>query len=87
MHLGQSANRSVPTETEIIKALSSVGFGVAGMDTLADQYGPGVDYFHDSDKNGAEQVAAALSTLRPPTDKPIEARKPKAKNQVGVLGV
>jgi hypothetical protein len=87
LHVGQSGTRQVPSEALIRRELTSSGFGVVGSDLGTDQYGPGVDYFHDDDKRGAEGVAGILSKLRDPDGKPIPARKQSAGNPSGYLGV
>src|SRR5262249_9182164 len=73
-HLGQSGNWPVPNRDAVINALSSAGYRLGATDELSDKYGPGVDYFHDQDKTGAERVAAAMKEFAPDGSKEIHAR-------------
>jgi hypothetical protein len=88
LHLGKSGSRSISSEADIKKTLSSMGFRVVGTDTKVHPE-PGVDYFYDSDKAGAEQVASMLNEIRDPNDKPVIVRNPQSANDhpLGTLGV
>ncbi len=87
LHLGQVKNRNVPAQSNIEKALTSEGFRVVGSDNQKDVYGPGIDYFHDKDKEGAERVAAVLNGLLGLDKKRITVRKQSVTNREGVLGI
>lgn len=87
LHLGQFSGRSVPARATIDSALASVGFVVAGSDQQLDRFGPGVDYFHDDDAEGAKKVADSLNALLGPDQPPIKPRLQKVDNPEGLLGI
>jgi len=86
LHLGQTA-RLVPARAAIEKTIGPLGFAAAGDDQQLDQFGPGVDYFNEGDKDGAEAVAKALNTLLGPDQPQVKARRQSVKNPEGTLGV
>src|SRR6185312_663289 len=87
LHLGQYSTRNVPGRATINSTLTSRGFGVAGSDQQVDRYGPGVDYFHDADEEGAKKVADSLNALLGPDQPPIKPRRQRVDNPQGLLGV
>jgi hypothetical protein len=87
VHLGQSGNRPIPNREVVISTLSSGGYRLGATDDLSDKYGPGVDYFHDQDKAGAERVAEAMKGLLPAGSKEIHARLQNGPGRDGVLGI
>jgi hypothetical protein len=87
LHLGQVENRQVPARVDIERLLKSNGFINLRVDDEKDRYGPGVDYFHDTDRVGAEIVADILNTLLGADQKPIVPRKQSGRNPEGWLGI
>jgi len=87
LHLGKANNRAVPEEGAIKKALEAQGFVVVDSDGKKDDYGPGVDYFHDEDKNGAQRLASLLNRLLPGQQGRILPRRQSARQPPGTLGV
>jgi hypothetical protein len=87
LHMGSAKGRPIPDVSAIRKALASQGFSVVGTDDIFDNYGPGVDYFSDIDKTGAESVAKLLTDLLPNGTRTIPARKQTVQNRIGTLGI
>ncbi|HEY5865969.1 MAG TPA: hypothetical protein VI542_10570, partial [Candidatus Tectomicrobia bacterium] len=50
-----------------------------------DNYGPGVEYFHDSDKQAAESIAKILTGLLPGNPGAILVRKQSVQNRNGTM--
>jgi predicted chitinase len=86
LHLGPTG-RAVPARAVIERTIVPLGFSAAGMDLQFDQYGPGVDYFNEGDKKGAEALAKALNMLLGPDQAQLKARRQSVSNPPGTLGV
>ncbi|HVO02040.1 MAG TPA: hypothetical protein VMT54_07550 [Candidatus Cybelea sp.] len=86
LHLGPTG-RLVPARAVVERTIAPLGFSAAGADQQLDQFGPGVDYFNDGDKAGAEALAKALNTLIGPDQPQVKARHQSVSNPEGMLGV
>jgi len=87
LHLGRHDGSRPQDSKPVIAALTNSGFQIKGQDNQADEFGPGVDYFFDSDKAAAVRAAATLNDLIGSSPKPFVARRQSAKNAEGALGV
>lgn len=87
LHTGSANGRPVPELEAIKKAFATEGYTILGLDDQKDAYGPGVDYFNDSDKSAAESIAKVLTGLLPGDPKQIPARRQNAQNRVGTIGI
>ena len=87
LHVGVAKVRPVPEVEAIKKALASDGYAVLGVDDKADNYGPGVDYFNDADKQAAESIAKILTGLLPGSPSAIPVRKQSVQNRNGTIGI
>jgi hypothetical protein len=87
LHVGVAKGRPVPEVEAIKKALANDGYAVLGVDDKADTYGPGVDYFNDSDKQAAESIAGILTGLLPGNPGAIPVRKQSVQNRNGTIGI
>jgi hypothetical protein len=87
LHTGVSKGRAVPEVEAIKKALAADGYTVLGVDDKTDAYGPGIDYFNDADKQAAESIAKALTSLLPGNPTAIPVRKQSAQNRAGTIGI
>jgi TIR domain-containing protein len=87
LHLGKPSYRYLPAREDILQALAGAGLAAQGIDTDVDPYGPGVDFFHDKDRESAERVVQILNALLPKQSKQFTARKQTGKNQEGTLGI
>jgi len=89
VHLGKHDGSGTQELARVSEALAAAGFPLSGFDKDTDQYGPGVDYFFDTDRPYAEKVAATLNTaltLKSP-EKVFVARYQAVGNKEGTLGI
>src|SRR5262249_47292318 len=86
LHLGPTG-RFVPARAVVERTIAPLGFSASGADQQLDQFGPGVDYFNDGDKAGAEAMAKALNALIGPDQPQVKARRQRASSAEGTLGV
>jgi hypothetical protein len=89
LHLGKHDNSEQESLNPTRDALNLSGFRIAGYDDQRDTFGPGVDYFYEKDKLGAEKVVDILNKLRKPNEKPFVARPHLEKKiqKEGTLGI
>lgn len=87
LHLGKHDASGIQPLDPVKDALNKAGFEIRGSDNELDRHGPGIDYFNDTDRAGAERVATILNGLRGPKDKPFIVRRQSTKNAQGTLGV
>ena len=72
----------------VLTALLKEGYSVRKPDNQRDAVGgPGVDYFDDEDGRKAQEVADIVNSILPSTLRRLEARRQRAKNPPGYLGV
>lgn len=87
MHFGRHDVKTQPNPQMYKDTLANAGFRIAGIDELNDPYGPGVDYFFEEDKAGAERIAGILNANLSSNEKPFVTRLQRAANRNGVIGV
>jgi hypothetical protein len=87
IHLGQVNSRPVLERNLLIQKLESQGFQVVGFDNKSDKYGPGVDFFDEKDRKGAEKVVEIINTLLPPEATKLIVRRQNVMQREGVLGI
>lgn len=87
VHIGQARGRPVPEPEAIRKALAGDGYAVTGLDNESDNYGPGVDFFNESDKEAAKDIARIVTELRPGNPGAIPIRKQSIPNRNGTIGI
>ena len=87
LHIGKLTDRYTPSKENILQRLADAGFTVKGIDNEVDLYGPGVDYFYERDKEGADRVVQILNALLPKEAKQFKSRKQNVRNQEGTLGI
>jgi hypothetical protein len=67
--------------------LQKQGYTVRPDGDTDDSGGPGVDYFYDQDRAGAERVAGVVNSALPEDLKRLQPRRQQARNPPGYLGV
>lgn len=87
LHIGVAKGRPVPEIEAIKNTLAAEGYTIFGVDNEADQYGPGVDYFNDSDNSAAKSIAKLLTGLLPKNSDEIPPRKQSVQNRTGTIGI
>jgi hypothetical protein len=87
LHLGKLPDRYTPSKEVVLQRLTEAGFTVKGVDDNFDAYGPGVDYFHEKDKEAADIVAQVLNALLPNESKQLRSRKQNVTRQEGTIGI
>jgi hypothetical protein len=84
-----TSDQSKETVAKVRDALTKAGYPVLASEEDTDSIGgPAVDYFSEGDSVGATSVAKIVSdVLKAPDGRAIAARRQRAYNPIGVLGV